>query len=160
MKSIATILFFLNSVFAFSQTTKIIKILNKEIGKEITAQKDTVNYFGEKFDVIKNFSLENNVLSITLKRKSYYGEDFYNEIRQVELCKIKRIVKDINIIFETEPNAVKITQINAHGEKSEKTTDMFFLQMSSEKQNEYVADDLLVAFRKAGYTIEKGFWYD
>ena len=160
MKSIATILFFLNSVFAFSQTTKIIKILNKEIAKEITAQKDTLYYFGEKFDVIKNFYLENNVLSITLKRKSYYGEDYYTEIRQVDLSKIKRIVKDVNIIFETEPNAVKITQINAHGEKSEKTTDMFFLQMSSEKQNEYVADDLLVAFRKAGYTIEKGFWYD
>ena len=55
-----------------------------------------------------------------VKKKSDYGEDFYTEKQEVDLQKIKAVVKDINIIFETEPDAVKITQTKENGEKKHK----------------------------------------
>ena len=157
--------------------------MNSELRKEILARKgDRGNYNGEKFEVVKNFSIKDSlltmtavnsegkevgemqtamkILSIEVKKKSDYGEDFYTEKQEVDLQKIKAVVKDINIIFETEPNAVKITQTKENGEKNIRTSDMFFLQLSYGKQNEYLAEDLVEVFRKAGYTIEKGFWYD
>ena len=183
MKPFITFLFFLPSICAFSQTSEIIKILNHELAKELQAQKhDTLNYFGEKFEVVKNFSVKDSVLqivsiradgtddallqttmkilSLEVRKKNYYGEDFYTEKQEVELRNIKTIVKDINVIFETEPDAVTVTQTNERVEKTVKATDMFFLQLSYEKQNEFLANDLVEAFQKAGYKIEKGFWYD
>lgn len=183
MKNAIALFLLLQSFFAFSQTSEIVKILNLELKKEIKAQKeDCWNYIGEKFEVVKNFSIKDSVLiisainyegkevgemqttmkilSIEVKKKSDYGEDFYTEKQEVDLQKIKALVKDINIIFETEPDAVKITQTKENGEKNIRTSDMFFLQLSYEKQNEYLADDLVEVFRMAGYTIEKGFWYD
>ncbi len=183
MRLFTVLLFLLQSFFAFSQTSEIVKILNSELRKEILARKgDRGNYNGEKFEVVKNFSIKDSlltmtavnsegkevgemqtamkILSIEVKKKSDYGEDFYTEKQEVDLQKIKAVVKDINIIFETEPNAVKITQTKENGEKNIRTSDMFFLQLSYGKQNEYLAEDLVEVFRKAGYTIEKGFWYD
>lgn len=183
MKNAIAFFLLLQSFFAFSQTSEIVKILNLGLKKETKAQnEDRWNYSGEKFEVEKNFSIKDStltvtainyegkevgeiqtrmeILSIEVKKKSYYGEHFYTERREVDLQKIKAVVKDINVIFETEPDAVKITQIYENGEKSERKSDMFFLQLSYEEQNEYLADDLVEAFKKAKYTIEKGFWHD
>lgn len=117
-------------------------------------------YYGENFEVLKNFSIENNRLSLEVKRKSDNGTEVYTEKQEVDLYKIKQIVKDINIILETEPHAVTITNTKENGEKSVRTTDMFFLHLSYEKQNEFLADDIVEAFQKAGYKLKKGFWHD
>lgn len=143
MRLSTVLLFLLQSFFAFSQTSEIVKILNSELRKEILARKgDRGNYNGEKFEVVKNFSIKDSlltmtainsegkevgemqttmkILSIEVKKKSDYGEDFYTEKQEVDLQKIKAVVKDINIIFETEPDAVKITQTKENGEKKHK----------------------------------------
>lgn len=174
-------LFLFQSILSFSQTSEIVKILNLELKKETKKQKeDSGDNSGEKFEIVKNFIIKDSILmtainfegkevremqttmkilSIELKKKSC-GGDFYNEKQEVDLRKIKSVIKDINVIFETEPDAVKITQIDENGDKSERKSDMFFLHLSYEKQNEYLADDLVEAFKKAKYTIEKGFWHD
>ena len=188
MKLLLTKLLLLQSVFAFSQTKEIAKILNRELQKEIRYQKeDAENYYGDKFEVVKNFSIrdsmitmisqnidpvtfevkretliqtETKILSIETKRKNSYDNSFYTEKKEVALDNITVIAKDINIIFETKPNAVKITRTEENGEKKVSENDLHFLQLSYEKNNEYLADDLVKAFIKTGYNIEKGAWYD
>jgi len=183
MKNAIALFLLLQSFFALSQTSEIVKILNLQLKKETKAQKeDRGNYNAEKFEVQKNFSIKDSILTITainsegkevgemqttmkilsieVKKKSDYGEDFYTERQEVDLQKIKAVAKDINVIFETEPDAVKITQTKENGEKSIRTSDMFFLQLSYEKQNEYLAEYLVEAFKKAKYAIQKGFWHD
>lgn len=182
MRLSTIMLFLLQSILSFSQTSEIEKILNLELKKETKKQKeDSWDYSGEKFEVVKNFIIKDSILTMTainsegkevreiqttmkilsieLKKKSY-GGDFYTEKQEVDLRKIKSVAKDINVIFETEPDAVKITQVNENGDKSERKSDMFFLQFCYDKQNEYLADDLVEAFKKAKYKIEKGFWHD
>lgn len=183
MKLLITFLFLLLSVFTFSQTDEIVKILNRELKNEIrTQKKDAKNYYGEKFEVIKNFNIEDSIqtmtvikadgtedglvqttmkiLNLEVRKKNYYGGDYYTEKQEVDLSKIKAIVKDINIIFETEANAVKITRTEENGDKTIRTGDMFFLHLSHEKQNEYLASELIKAFKKADSDIKKGFWHD
>lgn len=109
---------------------------------------------------MKNFTIDHNILSLEVKKKRYYDDIYYTQKQEIDLQKIKTIIKDINIIFETEPDAVKITETNEKGEKIFRNSDMFFLYLSYEKQNENLADDLIEVFKKAGYTIIKGFWYD
>ncbi|WP_290792182.1 hypothetical protein [Flavihumibacter sp. UBA7668] len=50
--------------------------------------------------------------------------------------------------------------MNLDGTASTQTTDLFFLNLSYVKQNEYLAKELIKAFRKAGYEIQKGSWFD
>jgi hypothetical protein len=161
MKKLLLLLISTSCFSAFSQTSAIVKILNKALVKDIKVQKENPeNVSGEKFEAVKSFSIANNILSIEVKKKSYNGEDLYIQKQAIDLRKTKAIVKDINIILETEPDAVKITETNNKGEKTVRTSDMFFLYLSCEKQNDYLADELINAFKKAGYKIEKGYWYD
>lgn len=161
MKLIISFLFLLQSVFAFSQKKEITKILNQELTKEIRYQKENPDdYSGEKFDVVENFKIDNGILRISVKKKNLYKDGFYTEKQEVYLQKITTIAKDMNIIFETQPDAVTVTNTEETGEKSSRKTDMFFLHLSVVKQNEYLANELVKAFKKAGYKIEKGNWYD
>ncbi|WP_113664320.1 hypothetical protein [Pedobacter nanyangensis] len=183
MKPLITFLFLLPSVFAFCQTDEIVRILNRELQNEIRTQKeDTLNYQGEKFEVLKKFSVKDSVLqvvtikadgtedalvqttmkilSLEVRKKNYYGKDFYTEKQEVDLSNIKAVIKDINIIFETEPDAVTITRTDENGEKNVFAKNLFFLQLCYEKQNEHLASELISAFEKAGCEIKKGSWYD
>lgn len=187
MKSLLTSLLLLQSLFAFAQTEEIVHILNQELKKEERAQKkDAANYPAESFQVVKPFGIKDStltmtvvkedsrtkemvddklvatdlkILSIEVNKKSHDGT-FYVQKQEVDLRKIKAIVKDINVIFETEPDAVVITQTNVKGEPIVRTSDLFFLNLSYDKQNESLADELIKAFAKAGYEIEKGVWFD
>lgn len=188
MKLLLTKLLLLQSVFAFSQTKEIAKILNRELQKEIRYQKeDAENYYGDKFEVVKNFSIRDSVitmisqnidsatfdvksetlmqsemkiLSIEIKKKNSYDNSLYTEKQEVALDNITTIAKDINIIFETKSNTVKITRTEENGEKSVSENELFFLHLSYGKHNEYIADELIKVFKKLGYSIEKGAWYD
>lgn len=161
-KLIISIAFLLQWIYIPSQVQKIVKILNRELQKEVTAQKkDSANYYGETFEVIKQYSIEGDpkVLVIEIKKKNSYN-NVYTIKQEVELSKIKVIVKDINIIFRTESNASKVTETEQNGEKSMYTGDLFFLNLSYEKNNEKLANELINAFQKAGYSIKKEYWYD
>lgn len=188
MKPIIIFILLLHSIFAFSQTKEITKILNRELKKEIRFQKEYPDeHYGIKFDLAGDFKIrdsiatvvviipngpncelkeyklvqtEMKILSIMVKKKKSYEDGFYTEKQEVDLGKIKSVVKDINIIFETEENAVTVTTTEENGEKDIRRSDVFFLYLSAEQENEYLADELVKSFKKEGYEIEKSVWAD
>lgn len=93
------------------------------------------------------------ILSIEVKKKSDYGEDFYTEKQEVDLQKIKAVVKDINIIFETEPDAVKITQTKENGEKKHKNKRHVFPATVLRKTKRIFS-------RRFGRSFPKGWIYN
>lgn len=187
MKSVIILLLILQSFFAFSQTKELTKILNQELQKEVRLQsKDPENYYGDKFEVEQPFHIRDTVLtmvvikenpttkaieedklvatpikvlSLEVKLKSPDGR-FYIQKQEVDLHKIRAIVKDINVIFETDADAVTITHTDTNGAQTVRKSDLFFLHLSSQKQNEDLAAEIVAALKKAGYEIEKGFWFD
>ncbi|WBV60829.1 hypothetical protein PFY12_01610 [Chryseobacterium camelliae] len=166
-KLIIPFAFFLQSLYAPAQVQKIVKILNREIQKEVKAQQqDSANYYGEKFELIKPYSIKDSlegkhkILILETRKKDSYKNVYYTVKQQVELSKVKAIVKDINIIFTTEPNASKVTETDENGKEENYNGDLFFLNLSHEKKNEKLADELIHAFKKAGYSIRKDYWYD
>jgi hypothetical protein len=143
-----------------AQTAEIETILNIELQREIQhQQEDSENYRGEIVEVAENFKIENGVLSVTFRKKSYYSGEDYLERKEVELNQITLVEKDLQVVFSSEIDAVKI--IRTTGEKIDVSYDNLFLtHLSIGKYNEFLADELVAAFKKAGYTIEKGEWMD
>lgn len=183
MKSKLFFIFILHPIFCFSQSSNIITILNRELEKEIRYQKENAaNYYGEKYKVVKKFEIKDSItiattkdnsvtdepekgklikiLSLEIRKENLYKHGFYTEKREVDLSKIRTITKDINIIFETEPDAVKITRIEENGRKTTHTKSMFFLQLCYEKHKEYLAEELIAAFEKTNHKIKRGSWHD
>lgn len=168
MKSFKPILFILylllSSLFCFAQQQEIVKILNQELKKEIRRQQQMPNFDGDTLVLVQPYRLNGHVLSVAVRRKNYSEDKYYTEKQEVALDKITTVVKDINVIFETETDAVTITDStgNATGlpDISTRKYNLFFLHLSYEKQNEALAAKLIKAFKKAGYIIEKRFWAD
>lgn len=149
---------------SFSQQTEIVKILNKELEKEGRLRLKDPDLSGDTLWVVTPYRIDSNVLSVTIRKKNYYNEKYYTERQEIALDKIRAIVKDINIIFETDTDAVRITETieNTDGPPLTESRyyNLFFLHLSAQKQNEALADKLVKAFKKTGLAIEKGFWYD
>ena len=153
--------FLLLTISVFSQKEiEIEKLLNKELKKELQFQNDNPTFEGDSLIIVEPFKVENNILSITIKKISYYEENSYLEKQEVALDQITSIVKDINVIFETKLNAVKITQTYKNGKITKREDNLFFLQLSAEKNNEALAKRIIKVFNKAGFTIEKEYWFD
>ena len=89
---------------------------------------------------------------------------YYLEQQTVALQDITAVTKDIGIFFETAPDKVQFIRKeyfeDGNYTKSSTTKDLFRTHFVSLRQNEYLADELIKAFKKAGYKIEKGYWYD
>ncbi|WP_290792183.1 hypothetical protein [Flavihumibacter sp. UBA7668] len=68
MKVIITAILLLFSAFTYSQTTEILKILNRELKNEIRFQKeDSLNYPGEKFELVKEFNLQDSLIRMVVQ---------------------------------------------------------------------------------------------
>lgn len=140
---------------------QIQNILNQQLQNEIQARLvDTTAYPGHKFTLVEKFQIANKLLTIEVKRVNPNTGEVYHEKQEVELNKIVGISKDINTILETKPDAVKITYKNAKQVSEIKYSNQFLLYLSYNRQNEYLADDLIAVFKSAGYQIKKGGWYD
>ncbi|UUC44796.1 hypothetical protein [Flavobacterium cerinum] len=164
-----------------AQEKKIVSLLNQELQKEIRRQKkDPENYIGPFFEVLRNYhigmssinvndiptdsiiqhSITNNIRTISLiVRKKISDSDYAIEKQEVPLSKIKAISKDINILLETEPDAVTV-KTTVNGTVTTHNTDLFFLYLSYNKQNQELAEKLISAFKKAGYILKNEYWYD
>ena len=164
-----------NSIFA--QTTTIAQILQKTLQQENEARKmvytevDTLgNEIGllqmdiDSLEVTEPFVIKNDTLFYTTKHHFAYEKGYYLEQQIVALQDITAVTKDIGIFFETEPDKVQVIRQEYFEEsnsiKTSKKTDLFRTYFISLRDNEYLADDLVKAFKKAGYKIEKGYWYD
>ncbi|MEG2333427.1 hypothetical protein [Chryseobacterium sp.] len=178
---IILVIFLLQFAFAYSQNNKLVKLLNKELKKEL--KRIEKNPDAEKFEVVQFYQLQDSIvvmeeyqedpqtirrilqadlkiLSVEIKKKNESTGKFYTEKQEVNLGAIEKVQKDINILFTTQKNAVLVTTINENGEKESYKIDQFFLQLNQEKNNEDFADMLIKYFRKSGYFVEKGVWAD
>lgn len=168
--NIMKLLLFLITLFTLNlqaQEKKITDFLNKDLRWEVENQFKNSDRL-ERYDtlvVVEPFQIKNGTLSIAVKRKKVefseqgdkYTETYFTEKQEVELNKITKLTKDINVIFVTRPDAVKIYE---NGIETRKYS-LFFLQLCcSEKYNETWANELLTLFEKAGYSIEMENWYD
>lgn len=185
MKSVITLLLIIQSFFAYSQNNKLVKLLNKELKKEL--KRIDKNPEAEKFEVVQFYQLRDSVvieevmvendkdyntspkkimradlkiLSVEIKKKNEYTGKFYTEKQEVNLGVIEKLQKDINILFTTEKDAVLVTTLNENGEKEIYRTDQFFLHLNQEKNNEDFADELVKKFNATGNFVEKGIWAD
>ena len=181
MKSVIVLLLIVQSFFAYSQNNKLIKLLNAELKKEL--KRIEKNLDAEKFEVTQYYHLRDSILlqeehnedvqapraiwradlkilTLEVKKKNPYTGKTYTEKQEVNLGMIEKLIKDINIIFETQPEAVLVTTTDENGEITTRRTNLFFLQLNQEKNNEYLADKIVKTINAAGYYIEKGIWAD
>ncbi|MFN0289940.1 hypothetical protein [Pedobacter helvus] len=185
LKTHITILLLFNctaSVKLFAQEKQLINLLNNKLQKELKSQNDTLNYEGKKFEIVNGYSIKDSILTmpvtndkgevvqivqtnlkiltLEVRKKQSSNDSTYVEKQEIELNKIIAVSKDINIVFETQPSAVKISRKSENGTTEVNYSDLFFLHLFYEKQNDYLADDIIKAFDKLGVSIKKGRWYD
>ncbi|WP_159801784.1 hypothetical protein [Flavobacterium sp. MK4S-17] len=180
MKESKFILILLATVLAnniSAQTAAITKILQKTLQQEIEARKmvyTEIDSAGNKIGmstmdidslvVTEPFIIKNDTLYYTTKHHFAYEKGYYTDQQIVALKDISAVAKDIGIFFETAPDKVQIIRQEYFEEsnsiKTSRKTDLFRTHFISLRDNEYLADDLVKAFKKAGYKIEKGYWYD
>lgn len=160
---IVLLLFGVFSLF-FGQQKTILQILNRELKNEVKNQLRSPNFDGDTIRIIKPFTInESKILSYEIKKTSPYIEGFQIIKQEVPLKLIKVILKDINVILLTEEDVVRTTTYHSkNGGSQEKTSfgNLFFLGLSLEKQNEFLATEIQKAFKNAGIALEKTHWYD
>lgn len=155
--------------------SSILELLNSLLLKEYNLQLKNIYEDYEKFKIIKKFSTIHSdsikcsndssdiikpgmILVLELQKESLI-DSYYIEKQEVPLCKITKIVKDGQLLFETDSNAVKVTTIK-DGQTQYFTRSTFYLAIVREKKNEYLSKKIIKAFYKEGFIIEKGFWAD
>ncbi|ANF51094.1 hypothetical protein A0O34_11470 [Chryseobacterium glaciei] len=150
------------SLFSAQEKT-IIKILNRELKKEVKNQLKYSNFNGDTISIVKEFSIDNNKnLTFQIKKTSPYFSGYQIIKQEVPLNKILKIGKDIQVILETEKDAVVTTTTTFDDTQKEQkfTESLFFLYISNEKQNEDLGIEIQKAFQKAGFKVKKEYWYD
>jgi len=167
MKMTISGLLFCTSVLLLSfgnvnaQEKTIVQLLNSQLKKELKSYPND-----DSLVVLQPFKInEKKELSVKFKRTNVnFGE---SEIitRTVSLNRIKSLVKDINVLFETDADAVTIvtTTVANDGTVKPETTasyDLFFTEINKDKGNEDFRDKLITAFKKAGYKIDCTIWAD
>lgn len=157
MRNILVLLLFI-STSVFSQNN-IEKLLNKELNLELKRIQESSD-IEDTLIVVQPYKIENNVLRLTVKKRSYYDNSFYIMKQEVALDNIIAIVKDINVIFVTKEDAITVTETDANGRISTRFDNLFFLQLSVAKNNESLANAIVKAFKKEGFTVEKSHWFD
>ena len=161
---------------SFAQTTKITQLLQVTLQQENKARKMIqveIDSLGNEIGLMKQdldslevteLVVKNDTLYYTTKQKMLYQEGYYLEQQIVALKDITAVSKDIGIFFETAYDKLKIISNNyySNGEvqKTIRYNNLFRTYFVSLRDIEYLAYDLIKAFKKAGYTIEKGSWYD
>jgi hypothetical protein len=94
-----------------------------------------------------------------------YNSEWRIVKQEVPLGKITGFVKDVNVIFETEPGAVTVTvqKFSEAGVLLNKETsnyNLFITEICKDQDNENFRDKILQSFEKTGYDIESRFWAD
>lgn len=170
------LLIILQTNYASSQTTTIIHLLQKTLQQENEARKivyPEIDSLANEVALVKmdidslevtELTIQNDSLYYTTKQQFTYEKGYYLDQQKVALKDITSVTKDIGIFFETAPYKVQVIRKEYFEDgnfiNSTSTNDLFRTHFVSLKDNEYLADDFVKAFKKAGYKIEKGFWYD
>ena len=144
-----------------AQEKTIVQLLNKQLQKELKSDPNDTSLV-----VLQPFKInEKKELTVKFKSTNVHMGETHIITRTVHLDKIKSLVKDINVLFETETGAVNIvtTTLMEDGTVKPETTmtyDLFFTEINKDKDNEDFRDKLITAFTKAGYKIDCTVWAD
>lgn len=159
----------------FSQSLSITQILYSTLDQEnivrgiMREESESLgNEVGWKEDLdsleVTELVVKNDSLYYTTKQKMLYQEGYYLEQQIVALKDITAVSKDIGIFLETAYDKLKVisNQYYSNGEvqKTIRYNNLFRTYFVSLRDVEHLAYDLIKAFKNAGYTIEKGSWYD
>lgn len=165
LNKIVPILFILALPFAAkSQTQEITKILNKELKAELKKQFSSSIFNGDTIVLIHAFAINaNKILSVEIKKMLGSGEGYMVEKQSVPLNKVMNVGKDINVIIGTKDKDVSVTWSYFYNDGRRETnntkTNLFFTYIHF-PNNEHIGNNLLNAFKTAGYNIQKYYWYD
>ncbi|WP_461377779.1 hypothetical protein [Cloacibacterium normanense] len=172
---ILLVTFLANSINA--QTSTISQLLQTTLQQENKARKmvyTEIDSLGNEIGLNKQdsdslvatepFIIKKDSLFYTIKKEFSMEKGYYLEQQKVALQDIIAVTKDIGIFFETALDKVQFIRKeyfeDSNSIKTSRKTDLFRTHFVSLKDNEYLADELIKAFKKAGYKIEKGYWYD
>ena len=159
-----------------AQTTKISQLLQATLQQENKARKMIqveIDSLGNEIGLMKQDLDSLEVTELTVKKDTLiyitkhhfaYEKGYYLEQQKVALQDIRAVTKDIGIFFETAPDTVQVVRQEYFEDggyiKSSRKVDLFRTNFVSLRDVEYLAYDLIKVFKNAGYTIEKGSWYD
>ena len=161
--------------FCNSQTTTITQILEKTLQQEnivrgiMREESESLgNEVGWKEDLdsleVTELVVKNDTLYYSIKKKILYQEGYLLEQQVVALKDITAVSKDIGIFLETAYDKLKIIRYqyysNGEVQKNIHYNNLLRTYFVSLRDVEHLAYDLIKAFKNAGYTIEKGSWYD
>lgn len=162
MKTTLLLILILFGNLLTAQEKQITKFLNDQLNQEIREFPG----LGDSLILVKPFTIdENKVLQFQVSKYNFETEETELITQEVDLEKITGFVKDINIIFETEKDAVLVTSVKTDANGIEISNEnynyhLFFTEINKKKDNEYLRDKILDAFSKAGYQINSDFWAD
>uniref|UniRef100_UPI004049A975 hypothetical protein n=1 Tax=Flavobacterium sp. TaxID=239 RepID=UPI004049A975 len=167
-------IFLANSISA--QTTTITQLLQKTLQQENKARQmvhTEVDSVGDEIGLLQmaidtleviELTIKNDTLYYTTKQHFAYEKGYYLEQQIVALQDITAVTKDIGIFFETAQDKIQVIRQEYFEDgnyiKATRKVNLFRTYFVSLRENEYIADELVKAFKKAGYKIEKGYWYD
>lgn len=161
--------------FCNSQTTSITQILEKSFQQEnivrgiMREESESLgNEVGWKEDLdsleVTELVIKNDSLYYTTKQKMLYQEGYYLEQQIVALKDITAVSKDIGLFLETAYDKLKVIRYhyysNGEVQKNIHYDNLLRTYFVSLRDVEHLAYDLIKAFKNAGYSIEKGSWYD
>ncbi len=160
MKRILSVILFSYFIFSNAQEEKIVELLNLQIQKE----EKLYDEFDKKMPkLIQLFEIEDGVLSFEF----LYDEpdQVVSMRREVVLDKIKNINKSGEVVFLTKETATKQianmkSKINKDQSQYFILNSMFLTEIRKETDNKDFRDELLKAFRNAGYDVSSEFWMD
>jgi len=168
MKIILAVIFSTAASPLFAQQNKILKLLNRELKKEVKHLRQNETYtWGDTRDsliVVQPFFIsKDNILSVEVTKKTNYG--LQTTRQEVPLNKIETILEDINVLFVTAGKDVKVTTKTLYNDGSSPQTEtynyhLFFLNLWSGLQSESWRDAVAEAFSKAGLNIKNEIWED
>lgn len=161
MKTLLSMICLFSSLTVFSQEKNIVELLNRQLTKEIAGFEKQ-----DSLGIVQPFHIDAaNKLVLETKKYSSHTNEWVVVKQELALQEIESIGKDINVIFMAKGDKVLTTTKTYTADWKLLRTDIadkaiFYTEISEEKQNEKLRDQLVRYFKKAGYAIKAAFWYD
>lgn len=162
---IGTIIIVFNSM-SYGQKIKIEEILNSALYTENKLQhlNPTNNY---KLNWHQGYKIKDSLLYIHFTKIDIHTNCNCTVYRTVNINKIKAFAKDVNVVFLTQPNAVKevLTYNKCAADTATPRSEthyrnLFFTELKTARNNSDLAIRLQQAFADNGLQIELPYWHD
>lgn len=163
LKTLILVLIISGTTTAFCQTSKLNQLLQETLQQEFKIRK-IEHTVSDSIKIKQTLVVEKDTLYCIIKSDFIFKKSNNTEQQKVALKDITMVIKDVGIFFVTQPDKVIRTSTkNTHEEpqtKEVETSNLFRTHIVSLLENENLADELVKAFKVAGFSIKKGDWYD